>query len=154
MTSNVGLRQFQEQAALGFSSEHTTKVQPNYEAVKEQVLQELDRQFRPEFLNRIDKIVVFKPLDQASMETIVELQLQDLVARAKDKQIQLTFTKPLVKHLAEIGYTPQEGARAIRRKIQETIENRLAELLLADTVVANDTVALGFKKGEITLTVK
>lgn len=154
MTSNVGLRQFQAQAALGFSSAHQSKVVPQYEQVKDEVLKELDRQFRPEFLNRIDKIVVFKPLQPAAIQKIVELQLQDLIKRAKEKQIGITYTKQLVKHIAEIGYTPQEGARAIRRTIQEKIENRLAELLLADKVSGGDTVALGFRKGDITLTVK
>ncbi len=154
MTSNIGLRQFQEQAAMGFSTEHTTKVQPQYEQVKEQVLQELNRQFRPEFLNRIDKIVVFKPLNPASIQKIVELQLQELIQRAKERKITLTYTKQLSKYIAEIGYTPQEGARAIRRQVQEKIENRLAELLLADKVKPGNTVAIGFRKGEITLTVK
>lgn len=154
MTSNVGLRQFQEQAALGFSSEHATKVVPQYEAVKEQVLQELNRQFRPEFLNRIDKIVVFKPLPVEAVKKIVVLQLNDLMQRAKDKDITITYTKPLVNHIASIGYTPQEGARAIRRTIQEHIENRLAELLLNDSAKAGNTVAVGFRKGTITLTVK
>lgn len=154
MTSNVGLRQFQEQAALGFSNDHTNKTVPPYEQVKDQVLQELGRQFRPEFLNRIDKIVVFKPLERAAITKIVQLQMQDLVQRAQEKSLTLTYTKQLVNHIADIGYTPQEGARAIRRTIQETIENRLAELLLEDKVTPGNTVVVGFRKSEIILTVK
>ena len=153
MTSNVGLRQFEEQAALGFSSDHSATVVPQYEAVKDQVLKELHRQFRPELLNRIDKIVVFKPLPHEAVKQIVVLQLKDLVQRAKDKDITITYTKLLVNHIAQIGYTPQEGARAIRRTIQEHIENRLAELLLKDEATAGDTVKVGFRKGGITLTV-
>lgn len=154
MTSNVGLRQFQEQAALGFTSEHTATITPEYETVKDQVLKELQLQFRPEFLNRIDKIVVFKPLTPAALKQIVKLQLADLMQRAQDKNITITYTKQLVNHIAAIGYTPQEGARAIRRTIQEKIENRLAELLLKDEATAGHTVAVGFRKGDITLTVK
>ncbi len=154
MTSNIGLRQFQDHAALGFNSQHTTTVTPDYDAVKDQVLKELQRQFRPEFLNRIDKIVVFKPLARAAIQQIVELELADLIRRAQDKAITITYTKQLVNHMADIGYTPQEGARAIRRTIQEKIENRLAELLLKDEAKTGSTVAVGFRKSAITLTVK
>lgn len=149
MTSNVGLRQFQEQAALGFSETYASTVTPAYEAVKEHVLKELQMNFRPEFLNRVDKIVVFKPLDLETVKKIVGQQLEDLVVRAKDKKLRITYTQPLVTHIAEIGYTPTEGARAVRRTIQEKIENRLAEMILADTVTAGDTINISFQKGEI-----
>jgi ATP-dependent Clp protease ATP-binding subunit ClpC len=154
MTSNIGLREFQDHAALGFNSAHTTTITPGYDVVKDKVLQELNRQFRPEFLNRIDKTIVFKPLDLTAIQQIVELQLKELSDRAKEKSLTLTYTKQLVKHIAAIGYTPQQGARAIRRTIQEHIENRLAEYMLADKAKAGNTVAIGFRNGAINLTVK
>lgn len=154
MTSNIGLRQFQDQVALGFSEGHGQKVSPQYDQVKEQVLRELNTHFRPELLNRIDKIVVFKPLAETTIAGIVELQMQALIKRAQEKDLHLTYTKQLVKHIARIGYTPAEGARGVRRAIQEHIENRLADMLLADTIAAGDTVGINCRKDVIELTKK
>lgn len=154
MTSNIGLRQFQEQVALGFADGHGQKVTPQYDRVKDQVLQELHNHFRPELLNRIDKIIVFKPLTEAAISQIVELQIQELLKRAADKDIHLAYTKPLVKHIAQIGYTPAEGARGIRRTLQEQIENRLADMVLADAVTAGDEVVATYRKGAMALTKK
>lgn len=154
MTSNTGLRQFQEQVALGFTEGHGQKVTPQYEHVKEQVLHELQNHFRPEFLNRIDKIVVFKPLTEGAIMKIVELQMRELVKRVEEKLLHLTYSRKLVQHIARIGYTPQEGARGIRRTIQEHIENKLADMLLADAVTAGDSILATMRKGEIQLTKK
>lgn len=152
MTSNIGLRQFQEQVELGFNASHGQKVTRDYEHVKTQILKELHNHFRPELLNRIDKIVVFQPLPESAIESIVELQLTELVKRAQEKNLTLSYNKSLVKHLAKIGYTPSEGARAIRRTIQEHIENRLAEQLLADAIAPGDTVTVAYRQGKIVLT--
>ncbi len=150
MTSNVGLKQFQSQANIGFSDTDKSKRDyPEYDKVKNQVLHELKDQFQPEFLNRIDNIVVFKPLDEPSLIKIVELQLEDLKIRGKEKKIQLTATKQLVKHLANISYTPTEGARAIHRNIQTLIENPLAEKILNDEIKSGDKISIGYRKEEI-----
>lgn len=151
MTSNVGLKQFQEQAKIGFTVDNK-KSSVDYERVKDHVLKELKNQFRPEFLNRIDKLVVFQPLKPENLHSIVTLQLEELFKRAEEKRITLSATKALVKHIAEIGYTPDEGARALQRTIQEHIENPLAEKILNDEITSGDVVSIGYQKGHIIFT--
>lgn len=152
MTSNVGLKQFQEQASIGFVEDDKKRSHTDYESVKDHVLKELKEQFRPEFLNRVDKIVVFKPLVPETLITVVDLQLEKLFSRAKEKGIILTATKSLKKHIADIGYTPDEGARALQRTIQEHIENPLAEKILNDELLSGHHISIGFRKGEVTFT--
>lgn len=151
MTSNIGLKQFQEQAKIGFTIDDSHR-DMDYDRVKNHVLKELKDQFRPEFLNRVDKLIVFQPLKINDLLTIVDLQLTALFARAQEKRITLTATKSLKKHIADIGYTPDEGARALQRTIQEHIENPLAEKMLHDEVVAGNTVSIGYRQGHITFT--
>ncbi len=152
MTSNVGLKQFRDQAKLGFAHDDTRDSAPDYETVKDDVLKELREQFRPEFLNRIDKLVVFKPLLEDDILAIVDLRLQDLYERAKERGITLNATKALKKHIAKIGYTPDEGARALQRAIQDAIENPLAEKILSDEFLTGDKISIGYKNKEITFT--
>ncbi|MBI2415305.1 MAG: ATP-dependent Clp protease ATP-binding subunit [Candidatus Kerfeldbacteria bacterium] len=150
MTSNVGLQKFQEQANLGFRTNQSDQV--SYDQIKNEVLRELKFQFRPELLNRIDKIIVFRPLGETELIKIAQLQLQDLIDRLQEKRISLTASKLVLKHIAKLGYTPTEGARAMRRTIQELIENPLAEKILNDDIGPGQTIQLGLTKSKITFT--
>ncbi|MBI3115558.1 MAG: ATP-dependent Clp protease ATP-binding subunit [Candidatus Kerfeldbacteria bacterium] len=152
LTSNIGLQNLNQVAALGFNAdddEEMQKVEERYEHVREAVLDDLSRQFRPEFLNRIDKTIVFKPLTLPEVEQIVDLELQALMHQLKREDLKLRVTRAARAHLAREGFNPDQGARALRRLIQETIGNPLAERLLAGKLKAKDTVRVTAKGGEI-----
>lgn len=103
----------------------------SYEELKEKLMEVLRRHFRPEFLNRIDEIIVFHALTKEQIKEIVKLQLERVRRMAKGQGIELEFDESLVEHLAEVGYRPEFGARELRRKIQTEVENPLAEALLS-----------------------
>ncbi|MBI3963364.1 MAG: ATP-dependent Clp protease ATP-binding subunit [Candidatus Kerfeldbacteria bacterium] len=133
MTSNIGLENLNRSAAMGFAAETTEqreRAHVSFETIKDEVLRDLEEHFRPEFLNRLDRIIVFRPLEPRAVEAIVKLQLELLTRRVEQQGIQLTLSPSVIRHIAAVGYRPEHGARAIRRVIQEEIEEQLAALLL------------------------
>ncbi|MDZ7798010.1 MAG: ATP-dependent Clp protease ATP-binding subunit [Patescibacteria group bacterium] len=153
MTSNIGLENLNQLADVGFESDKKDKekAEKNYEKTKENILKDLKKEFRPEFLNRVDKIIVFKPLDKKAVEKIVNLQIQELEERLKDKGITLDLSSRAKKAMAKEAFSPDEGARAVRKLIQEKVENPLAQKILEGQVDISDKVAVKLKKGEIKL---
>jgi ATP-dependent Clp protease ATP-binding subunit ClpC len=152
MTSNVGAQNVQQQNRLGFSEPQTTDSM-RYESMKETMLQELKKTFRPEFLNRIDEIIVFNYLEKSQTKLIVALMLESLETRLKDKGIELSVTDEAQDYLARAGFDPLYGARPLRRAIQQEIENTLSEEILAGNIKLGDRVeahmeaqALKFRK--------
>ena len=140
MTSNLGsqyLRNLDPEDRAGF------------ELVTVQITEELRRTLRPEFLNRIDEIIVFRPLSRADLERIVDLQLAGLSARLAARHVKLEVTTGAKAVLAQQGYNPDFGARPLRRLIQRTVENAVSRLLLAGEVPAGATVVVDAKGGEI-----
>jgi ATP-dependent Clp protease ATP-binding subunit ClpC len=128
MTSNVGARSIVEQKSIGFSNnENKTK---NYEQIKSNVMSELKKEFRPEFLNRIDEIIVFKQLEENEIEEIVDLMIKSSIQRLESRDIFVDVTEELKKHIAKKGFDPAYGARPLRRAIQTLIEDKLAEEIL------------------------
>jgi ATP-dependent Clp protease ATP-binding subunit ClpC len=155
MTSNVGLQNLNKGAIIGFEAKTTQDKKEafrKYNEIKEQVMKELERKFRPEFLNRIDKIIVFKPLELDSIEKIVELEIKELTDKLSSQNIKLIIDKQTVKHIAKISYKPEQGARAVRRTVQELIENPLAQGMLENKFKAGDTVKTKIKGQTIELT--
>ena len=112
----------------------------DYERAREQVLDEVKRKFRPELLNRFDKIVVFKPLGAGEIKQIVELQLQSLMQRLIKQKITLDVVDPAKVWLTERGFEPELGARPVRRLIQTMIEDPLAEGILNKTFTKGSVV--------------
>jgi ATP-dependent Clp protease ATP-binding subunit ClpB len=108
-----------------------------------QLLEMLRQSVRPEFLNRIDEIILFKPLTMTELRKIVELQLQQVQKLVADKNITLVFTDDAKERLAAIGYDPSYGARPLKRIIQKYVINTLSEKLLSGSVVEGDTVEIG-----------
>lgn len=150
MTSNIGLAELNRQAEIGFEAQNkseTLKVQKDYEKMKENVLGKLKDNFRPEFLNRLDKIIVFKPLSKEAIRKIVDLQIVDLQARLVDKKLTLKFESGAKNLLANLGFDPENGARPLRRVIQNMIEDQLAEEMLKGKIKEGDTVKIK-KAGE------
>ncbi|GAA5345823.1 ATP-dependent protease ATP-binding subunit ClpC [Planifilum fimeticola] len=145
MTSNVGADMIRKNTRLGFTAGEDT----GYEAMKENVMQELKRTFRPEFLNRIDDVIVFHSLEEVHLREIVTLMAEELRKRLKEQDIDFVLTDEAKKHLAKEGYDPTYGARPLRRVIQKHIEDRLSEELLRGTIKRGDTVRIDVKDGKL-----
>jgi ATP-dependent Clp protease ATP-binding subunit ClpC len=150
LTSNIGLQELNRHAAIGF---HDAKGRESrdrdYDDIKERVVGALRQQFRPEFLNRIDTILVFHPLGKRHALPIVNLQLRELCARLASRNIVLSLSDSVRKHLGEKGITPDQGARGLRRLLQDEIENPLAEHLLASPLGRKRTVVVRSRAGNI-----
>lgn len=138
MTSNVGGRMITEPKRLGFIVGDDTA--RNYEDMKNNVTGELKKSFRPEFLNRVDDIIVFHPLDEENIKSIVGIMLDVLVKRLGQNSIHLEVSDDAKGYLAKKGFDPVFGARPLRRSIQSLIEDKLAENMLEGTVKAGDSV--------------
>lgn len=122
--------------------------------VRREVLSELRRHFRPEFLNRIDEIVLFKPLTLAEIQQIVDLQLGLLRQRLAQRQIDLELTPAARESIAREGYDPVYGARPLKRFIQRHVETALSRKLLAGEIQDNSRITLDFQKGQLTFAVQ
>ncbi len=139
MTSNVGARTITEPKRLGFSVGNDESAK-NYEDMKKNVMGELKKTFRPEFLNRIDDIIVFHPLSEDNIKEIVKLMLDVLIKRLKQNGINLEVSDEATSYLAKKGFDPIFGARPLRRAIQSMLEDMLAEEMLEGKVKAGDSV--------------
>ena len=153
MTSNAGANRIVDPKNLGFMS--TTSEKQNYDRMKANVMDEVKRLFKPEFINRIDEIMVFHPLTKEDMKQIVTLLSQNLTTRCqKQMNIKLTITPALKSHIVDKYTELKMGARPLKRAIQTVIEDKLSEELLLGKVKQNDTVSAGLKNGEVIFTVK
>ena len=115
-------------------------------------MQQMRRTFRPEFLNRVDEIIVFRPLDTTDLTTIVDLQLRRLQKMLRDRKITLEITNAAKELIAEEGYDPAYGARPLKRAIQRLVQNPLAVRLLEDDFSDGDTVVVEREEGSSRLT--
>ena len=149
MTSNAGAQSIVEPKKLGFA--HVDDEKQNYERMKNSVMEEVKRIFKPEFLNRIDDTIVFRSLNKEDMKAIVTLMLKDLTKRCKSQMdITLKVQASVKEYIVEKAYEPKYGARPLRRKIQSEIEDGLAEAILDGRVKKSDMVTVSLKKGVIT----
>ena len=144
MTSNVGARLITEHKSLGFAP---IADEPRQEEIRGEVLGELRRTFRPEFLNRVDDIIVFHQLSREDIREVCRRMLRGLDRRISDMGITLRFTDEAIDALARAGFDPVYGARPLRRAIQSSIEDPLSEQLLAGKVSAGDTVSCTLRDG-------
>ncbi len=153
MTSNVGGKLLTRQMNIGFgaSLEEAKTAEEEYQKMKEKVLVELKSTFRPEFLNRIDDIIVFRALSREQIKQIVDLMLDEIRERLQEQGIKLEATEEAKGVLADKGYDPNFGARPLRRVIQNTIEDRLSEGLLAGEFLSGDTVLIDVEEGQLLL---
>jgi ATP-dependent Clp protease ATP-binding subunit ClpB len=144
MTSNIGSHRILEYRGAFEGA--------NYERMKAAVLEEMRRSFRPEFLNRVDEIIVFHALTEEHLKQIVEIQLQRLRARLAERHIRLELTDEARTHLVRVGYDPNYGARPLKRAIQKEIESQLARLLLQGEIRDGQTVLSGYDAARDQLT--
>ena len=153
MTSNAGAQAIVEPKQLGFISQKDEK--KDYEKMKASVMEEVRRLFKPEFLNRIDEIMVFHTLKKEEIRKIVTLLLKSLEKRCQEQMnIQLNVTNSAIDYIAEAGFDAKYGARPLRRAIQSKIEDRLANELLEGKIKRGDTVQVQYRNKEIRFIVK
>ena len=131
MTSNLGSHKIQEM------------VGDSYEDIKFAVMESVNQHFRPEFINRIDEIVVFHPLGLAQMAGIADIQLARLRKRLQEREMDIEFSDTAMRELVAVGYDPVYGARPLKRAIQQTVENPLSVKLLSGEFASGDTIKVG-----------
>lgn len=146
MTSNVGVGMLKKQDAMGFI-QSTEDI--DYESMKKKLMDETKKVFRPEFLNRVDDIIVFHPLRRQDLEQIIHIELKEVRDRLKDKKMELTISDEAVKFLIDEGYDPVFGARPLKRTIQKHIENVLAEEILSGKFKDGDKISAEMHGGRI-----
>jgi len=137
MTSNLGSQMIQQMAG------------EKYEVVKAAVLDEVKTHFRPEFINRVDEIIVFHPLDDKNIQAIARIQLSLVERRLAKMEIKLDVSDAALAHIAKAGFDPVYGARPLKRAIQAEIENPLARDILEGRFAAKDTVKVDLANGEL-----
>ena len=152
MTSNVGARLITDEKTLGFTStsqDVKQDEQKKYEESKKEVLQELKKQFRPEFINRIDEIIVFHKLSDTEIESIIDIMLKEVTERLKQNNMEIKIDKSVKDLIAKIGVDKAYGARPLRRTIQNELEDRLAEEILDGNLKSGDKAKVIAKDDKI-----
>jgi len=151
MTSNAGAQSIIEPKKLGFGAKEDEK--QDHERMKNNVMEEVKRIFKPEFLNRIDETIVFRALNKEDMKQIITIMVHELQQRCKDQlQIELTVRDAAKAHIVEEAYDRKYGARPLRRKLQDEVEDRLAEAIIRGDIHAQDHVIVTTKNKEIVVT--
>ena len=148
MTSNVGASTLKKQKSLGFAIKEN-ELNSEYEKMKENIMEELKRSFKPEFLNRIDDIIVFHSLGKEDLDKIVELMLKVVKDRLKELEINISFDEEAKKHLAKAGLNTTYGARPLRREITKAVEDKLSEEILKGNINKGDSVSVYMKNSEL-----
>jgi ATP-dependent Clp protease ATP-binding subunit ClpB len=147
LTSNIGAEYIDRMARIGFGHS-SAETAAQYEEVKERVTGSLKEHFRPEFLNRLDDIIIFDVLSKEALSQIVEKQVQEVVGRLGGKRIELSLSPEVRAWLAEKGYNPQYGARPLKRAIQDKILTPIASLMVGQGVMEGGMVTVTMKNGE------
>lgn len=141
MTSNLGSHLIQDMAG-----------EANYERMKDAVMEVVGKHFRPEFINRIDEVVVFHPLDSDEIRQIADIQLNSLRKRLAARELHITFSDAAMAHIATAGFDPVYGARPLKRAIQNQVENPLAQEILSGRFMPEDTIQVDVADGKLTFT--
>jgi len=155
MTSNIGADKLQKEAGLGFRATRPDQVRDLdelHDSNKDKVMDQLKKTMRPELLNRIDKVLVFRALTKKDIVKIIDLQIDELRERLRKRGLGVQLDAAAKRHLLENGYDPLNGVRPLRRLIQDTIEDHIAGELLADRHQKGDIISVSAKKGELTYT--
>ncbi|MEK7176931.1 MAG: AAA family ATPase [Patescibacteria group bacterium] len=150
MTSNIGAQYIDKMQSIGFSSGE----KETYENIKDKVLSTLKEHFRPEFLNRLDDIIVFDILSKEAIKDIVNIQVEIIKKRLMDKEISLKVSEEVLELLSKEGYNPQYGARPLKRLIQEKILNPVASMMISNKVLSGGTVMVELVLGKFSFDVK
>ncbi|MEG1416604.1 MAG: ATP-dependent Clp protease ATP-binding subunit [Clostridium sp.] len=148
LTSNLGAHTI-DKMSMGFDTGDEAREIAEHEKMKERILEDLKRHFRPEFLNRIDDIVIFHKLTEKDIEKIVSLMLDAVCKRLSSNEINLDYTQDIISHLAKVGYDKSYGARPLRRAITKTVEDKLSEEMLKGKVKKGDSIIMDYKDDNV-----
>jgi len=149
MTSNIGNDVIRDYAPIGFGAKTEEKDEKDYDTMKQKVLEEIRKKFKPEFLNRIDEIIVFEYLHKKDLEKIVELEIKKTAEQLAQKSIKIDITEDAKKFLADKGFDPDYGARPLKRAIQHYILDKIAEMIIAEKIEQGDKLKVGIKEKQI-----
>jgi len=155
MTSNIGSEEIARSKNLGFETkEEGQQKQKNNskQDLKRKIEEKLREYFKPEFLNRIDEIIIFDFLSQKEIEKIVDLQLTKIQKRLSERRIKITITPKAKKYLSKVGFDPNLGARPLKRTIQNLVLNPLAQMIIESKIKPEDRVKIDEKDGKIIIT--
>jgi ATP-dependent Clp protease ATP-binding subunit ClpC len=152
MTSNVGADLIRKETSIGFVTKEDAK--STYDKMKTTVLDELKKSFKPEFLNRVDETVVFRPLSKEDLEVIIDIMLSDVNHRLEEKGLFIAAGKKVKKFLVEKGFDPKFGARPLRRTIEEQVENPLSEEVLKGKFTFGMEIKAELKEDQLVFTGK
>ena len=153
MTSNLGSDLITRRgSALGFAGPAASSVSGQQDALQDQLMRRLRESFRPEFLNRIDEIIVFRQLDQTELRQVTELLLEETRRRLHAQDVTVEFTPAAVDWIAEHGYQPEFGARPMRRTIQREVDNQLSRMLLDGKITAGQQVTVDVQASRLAFT--
>jgi len=152
LTSNIGAQYIDKMERIGFAEKRADK--ENYDEAKEKVMEAVKNSFRPEFLNRLDDIILFNILSPEAVREIVNIQVELVISRLLQKEIVLEVSKEALDFLAKEGYNPQYGARPLKRIIQNKILTPVASLMISKGVLKGGTISVGFKSEEFVFDVK
>jgi len=149
MTSNIGSKLITDRTTLGFSkgSEETGRL--SYQEIKNRVLAEVKELFRPEFLNRLDDIIVFQPLSEKEVEAIADLMIKELEGRLKEREIHIQITPEAKKVLIQQGFDAKYGARPMRRTIERLVENPISDKILEGEFIKGDLIIINAQDGQL-----
>ncbi len=151
LTSNVGSHYFKQMSGLGFASANADPGAESQEVFREKVLDSLKRTFKPEFLNRLDEIIIFNTLGKKEIEKIVDLQIELVREKLRERSININIDQTARKYIVDNGFDPEFGARPIKRLIQKAILDKLADKIIAGEVKDGDKVKIGFAESKITV---
>lgn len=150
MTSNIGARLITDKKLLGFSNGNKeNNVEKDYETIKKEVMGELKKEFRPEFINRIDEIIVFHKLNDDEISKIIDIMLEEVKKRLKSQKYQVEFDDSVKKFISEKGVDKAFGARPLRRTIQNLVEDKLAEAILDGVMKKEQKTKVEVKDGKV-----
>jgi len=147
LTSNLGTEILRRQTAIGFNKSDSKE--EKYNKLKDSVIDTVEKSFRPEFINRLDQIIVFYPLDKNAIRKIVTLQVDELASRLKKQGIGLDVPSAVMEMIAKESYNEEYGARPIRKYIADHIETLISDALLAEKFRSGDSISLIIKNSEI-----
>ncbi len=150
MTSNIGAKDWVKGTSLGFSISGEADGYFDWDKTKSDILDAVQKTFRPEFINRVDEMVVFRPLSKKEMLVIVDIMLSDVKERLRYQDVDIKVSEEAKAFILEKGYNPRYGARPLRRKIQQLIEDRMADMLLEGKIKKGSLVSIDEDKGEMT----
>ena len=144
MTSNLGARNIVDVKNIGFTKEQSDSQM--YEKMKKEVMEEVNKKFSPEFLNRLDDVIVFNKLDETSVKQIARILLKEVEQRAKEQGIKIKFEDNLIEYISKVGYDSKKGARPLKRAIQSKIEDKFADYIIEQKIDVKDNIIISYSK--------